>query len=390
MRSTERATCISLKFARISAASLMLLAFGCNGKQPKPPGPAASEESQPAAATVADAESKSEEVPAVNPAIAELESNGAKVAVKDGAIFDLNFRGIEFNDELANLVAGQDKLTKLTISQSSMTDSGWKQLSKLNALQQLDLRECQVNNAQLEMAVSGMPKLRALRLNGKSGATTVDDLGLKVLAKCPELKALALDHLWIGVDGLKYLVNNKKLAEVYLAGSLVDDEALKLMKGFPGLKKLRLAQTSVSEVGLDAISGLGIEELDISECSQVSDAALPSLGKMTKLRKLNLWRNAVSDLGVDSIKSLTAMEWLNLDNTQVTDGGLGALAGMQKLTFLHLGSTGVSDKGMPELLALKSLKDLKVTRTAVTEAGVKLVEEGIPGVNVQLEYIEGQ
>ena len=339
---------------------------------------------------VKEKESAPEKSPEPNPDIAQLEASGAKVVDRDGVILELNYRGTDVSDKIAALIGAQSKLTKLTISQSSMTNEGWKQLGKLSSLQQLDLRECGVNNEQLELAIKGMRKLKALRLNGKSGATQVDDMGLKQLANCPELKALALDHLWVGVQGLGHLKNCKKLAELYLAGTLVDDDALQLMKGMPSLKKLRLAQTSITEIGLEAISGLPIEDLDISECSQISDAALPAIGKMKTLTRLNLWRDSVSDSGVTSLESLGDMQWLNLDNTQVTDAGLGSLSKMQKLTFLHLGSTGVSDDGMPNLVVLKSLKDLKVTRTAVTEAGVKIVEDGIPGVSVQLEYVEGQ
>ncbi len=76
--------------------------------------------------------------------------------------------------------------------------------------------------------------------------------------------------------------------------------------------------------------------------------------------------------------------------THLTDAGLPHLAGLTKLKFLHLGSTAVTDAGMPALVSLKSLKDLKVTRSAVTEAGVDVVKQAIPGIEIQLKYIEGE
>lgn len=317
----------------------------------------------------------------------QFEALGAKVATKSGTISELNFRGTDVTDEAAKLVGSQAKLVRLTINQSAMSDAGWKELANLSELQQLDLRDCSVNNSQLTSALAGMPKLRALRLNGKS---SVDDTALASLANCPDIKALALDHLWVGSDGLEVLKGNTKLAELYLAGTLADDETMDLVKTIPNLRKLRLAQTSVSDIGLEKISQLKIEDLDVSECSQLSDTALAALGKIKSLKKLNLWRDAITDEGVSQLAGLTELKWLNLDNTQATDAGLKHLKNMSQLEFLHLGSTGVSDAGMPDIVALQSLKDLKVTRTAVTEAGVELVEKGIANVNVQLKYVEGQ
>lgn len=320
-----------------------------------------------------------------------LEDAGAKLSgVAEGAVTEVNLHGVDVSDTLATTIAKLGTVTRITINQSSMTDAGWAELGKLSELQLLDLRDCSVSNQQLSSVISNTPKLRALRLNGSSGLTTVDDDGIAQLAKCPELKALALDHLWVSTAGLSKLVNHAKLEELYLKETLVEDDTLPVLAQIKSLKKLRLAQTTVSAAGLAHLAELPIEELDVSECSQIFDPAMEEIGKLTRLKRLNLWRDAITDEGVKHLAGLTEMQWLNLDNTSLSDDGLPSLKGMTQLTFLHLGSTGVSDEGMPVLLALTSLKDLKVTRTAVTEDGVALVQKGLPNVNIQLKYIEGQ
>ena len=306
-----------------------------------------------------------------------------------GEIVEVNLKDVTATNKLATEIAAQAKLVKLTLNKSDMTENGWKSLSKLSNLQQFDLRGCKVSNEQLTASVSGMPSLRALRLNGKSGSS-VDDNGLGVLAKCKDLKALAIDHLWVGKDGIQLLTENKRLIELYAAGSLFDDDTLKLLSKFPKLNKIRLAQTSVSGEGLAAIANLPIQDLDLSECSQLDDAALAHVAKLNKLKRLNLWRASIGDSGVEHLGALTELEWLNLDNTQVTDLGLRNLERMQKLSFLHLGSTPVSDAGLKHLADLKSLSDLRVTRTSVTQAGVDAIKQQIAGLKVQLKYIEGK
>jgi Leucine-rich repeat (LRR) protein len=352
---------------------------GCDVADKKASDRLASEEGAPASPVVAAQD------------VALLEEVAAKIErSSNGLVKSVDLRGIDVNDELAQTLSALDSLEKLTISDSSMSDEGWKALGQLSKLQQLDLRECPVDNDELKLAVSGMPNLRALRLSGKSGKTTVDDIGLAVLAGCPELKALAIDGLWVTVDGISQLAENNKLAELYAAGTALDDDAMLLLAKFPMLKKLRLAQTSVGTTGLQALSQLPIEDLDVSECSGVTDECLEFVGSIKSLKRLNLWRDNVSDEGVAALAGLTNLEWLNLDNTRVTDTGLQSLSSMKKLAFLHLGSTGVTNDGMPALTELTALRDLKVTRTAVTDVGVQTLKQTLPELSVQLIYLEGQ
>ena len=370
---------------RLIHLGLLSLALGCNA-QPTDVAPASS---------TAPAEVDAAAAPAIDPAAAkaieQLSLTGAKL--ERGAnqqVTGVDLRGIEVTDALAAEVAALPQLEKLTIDSAAMSLDGWQQLAKLNQLQQLDLRDAAVDNDQLAAAVSGMPKLKALRLSGKSGLTSVDDGGLAVLAKCPELKALAIDDLWVSTAGIQHLSQNKKLVELYAGGTAIDDEAARVLVELPLLKKLRLSRTGIGTATLETLQPLGLEDLDISEASGINDDSLIPLGKMASLKRLNLWRDTVTDSGVAHLAGLTGLQWLNLDNTHLSDEGLPHLSAMGALTFLHLGSTGVTDAGMPHLVSLKSLKDLKVTRTAVTEEGVAVVREAIPGVEVQLKYIEGE
>jgi len=251
----------------------------------------------------------------------------------------------------------------------------------------LDLRGCAVSNAGIAH-LTGLKNLRALRLSGKSGVTTVDDGAMADIGKLTKMKALLLDFLWVSEDGLARLKGCQHLEEIYLARTLAGDEAMAMLQHFPKLRKLRISATQITGKGLAALSKLRqLEDLDISECSQLFDSDLAPLAAMTQLKRLNLWRDAITDVGVAHLAPLSKLEWLNLDNTQLTNAGLAHLAGMRKLTFLHLGSTSVSDTGLTYLQGLTSLNDLKLTRTAVTKVGVEQLQSKLPDTKIQLKYM---
>ncbi len=269
---------------------------------------------------------------------------------RDGFITEVSFRGVVIGDDDLRLLSGLPRLRSLLLNDTPITDEGLVHVGQIATLQNLDVRGCPLSNAGMSHLTS-LRELRALRLSGQSGATTVDDAGLAPIGQLTSLKALLLDHLWISEVGLAELQGLKKLEELYLAQTLVGDEAVAtLANQFPALKKLRISRTQVTGDGLAPLSQLTqLEDLDLSENSQVTDAGLAALSRLTSLTRLNLWRVPISDAGASHLSGLTNMQWLNLDNTLIGDAALTDLKDMYQLTFLHLGSTGVTDAGLPAL-----------------------------------------
>ena len=203
----------------------------------------------------------------------------------------------------------------------------------------LDLRACAVTNADL-VTLAGLGDLVALRLSGKSGATTVDDTGLGALAPLTKLRVLMLDHLWVGGDGLAAITPLVNLEELTLAQTLVRDEDLEVVAKFPRLRRLRLARTAVTGAGLAHLAALeGLRDLDLSESVQLDDAALEPVGRLTSLRRLNLWRVPISDAGVAPLAGLGDLEWLNLADTPHTD--------MSAATTMHSDRDGIPSTRTP-------------------------------------------
>lgn len=308
----------------------------------------------------------------------------------DGHVIEVSFRGTEADDAALAPLAALPKLRSVLLNDTKITDAGFKTLGSISTLQNIDARGCPVGNEGVRH-LTGLKELRALRLNGQSGATTVDDEAMADVAKLKSLKALMLDYLWISEEGLAKVTKLDNLEELYLAQTLVGDDALAVIKQMPRLKKLRISKSAVSSAGLKHLVEVpALVELDISEDSQIFDEGMKHVGELKNLEKLNLWRVALTDEGVAHLAGLTNLKWLNLDNTQLSDAGLKHLAGMKKLEFLHIGSTAITDAGLEHLAGLESLKDLSVTRTAVTEQGAAALQEKLPNVKIQIKYVDGE
>lgn len=356
----------------VLAASSLLLA-GCGGDK-SAEAPKASKGSSPAT-------DDADVLKALGDA--KLKKNAA------GNVVEVDFRGTTIAPEQLHL-SGLPALRSVLLNGLEVTEAHLTAVAKSKTITNLDLRGCSLSNEALK-PVAEMQQLRALRLNGGDGATTVDDAGLAHISGLTNLKALALDKLWVGKPGIEHLAKLSNLQELYLAETGFSDDCVELLANHPKLKKLRISKTEISDEGLQRLAGVkSIEDLDLSENAYLTDSGMAHVGKLTGLRKLNVWRLALTDEGIRHFSTLTNMEWLNLDNTQLTDEGLESLAGMKKLTFLHLGSTQVTDTGLHHLEALTSLKDLKLTRTGVTGEGASKLEKALPGTAIQLKYREGE
>jgi Leucine-rich repeat (LRR) protein len=310
----------------------------------------------------------------------------------DGLIIEVNFRDAEVTDEAMQHLSGLRRVESILFNDTAaITDAALEPIGKLATLRNLDLRGCPVSNAGMAH-LKGLKKLKALRLSGKSGATTVDDEGFEHISALNGLKVLAADFLFGDMAaGISRLDGVSNLEELYLAGTTFDDEAAALLTRFPKLRQLRVSQSQLSDQGLEHLAKLkSLTVLDLSENSQIFDGGLQHLSSMRQLTSLNLWRVNITDSGVEHLAGLTNLESLNLDNTQISDSGLQHLSRMTKLKFLHLGSTFISDAGLSQLEPLTSLEELRVTRTGVSEAGVATLSETLTNTKIKLKYIEGE
>ena len=127
--------------------------------------------------------------------LAALEKLGAKLKTdQDGYVTEVSLREPAIDDAALSALSGLPRVKSLLLNDSGITDAGLQTIGQIKTLRNLDLRSCRISNAGLE-ALIGLTELQALRLNGKSGATTVDDHSLAAVAQMKSLKVLLLAQL---------------------------------------------------------------------------------------------------------------------------------------------------------------------------------------------------
>ena len=219
-------------------ASIVLIAAaflpGCTSEPAQPQ----TKSTEPTDTETSNTEPEVEVIPDDSDAVEALKAVGAQLKFNGkGQTVEVNLRGTEAGDEHLEAIAKLNVVRSVLLNDLSITDAGLKVLGDSQLpLENLDLRGCPVSNAGMEH-LTPLKTLRALRLSGKSGSTTVDDDGMVHIVKLENLEVLPLDHLWVSEIGLEQLSNLKKLRELYMAGTTISDEAIAVMKQFPNLQK---------------------------------------------------------------------------------------------------------------------------------------------------------
>lgn len=199
----------------------------------------------------------------------------------------------------------------------------------------------------------------------------IDNATLKALAKCVQLKSLAIicPKGKVTDDGLASLAALVNLEELDLFNTPIRGEGLRVARELPKLAKVSLAGTLVNEVSDRAA-------VELSKCRYITSVelqgrnltnnALAALATMTKLQHLMLTAPRVTSAGIEKLQALTDLRSLNLQQTPVRDNDLKALAKLTSLTDLNLAGTKVTDQGIETLKEFPALVSLRLDLTFVS------------------------
>ena len=161
------------------------------------------------------------------------------------------------NDAGLRNVAGMTRLRRLWAGDTAITDNGLEALSRLEALEDLDLHGTEITDAGL-LHLKGLVRLRKLNLMG----TRISDAGLDRLQAMTQLEELNLYRTHVTNAGLERLRNLKTLAEVdlpYTRATRAGVDALQ--KSVPGAKLIFLdtaARVSIPPGVNEHVNGKGM------------------------------------------------------------------------------------------------------------------------------------
>jgi hypothetical protein len=233
-------------------------------------------------------------------------------------------------------ISALPNLERLGLLQNRFNDLNTRRLTKLQALEVLDLRG-NMEAGDMTLDVLGkLPKLRAL----KHRSTAVTDDGIERLTASGSLEALLLQD---------FAITNAAGPALARIGTL---ESLEIFRcqgfGSDGVKSLALLKKldrltlrdlpEVDDAGLAVLADLpALERLTLHELASVGDEGLRHLAAVKRLEGLDIWSlPKLTDATIDVIAALPALKELSIRETGVTDAGLAnlaALPGLESLTF---------------------------------------------------------
>lgn len=258
-------------------------------------------------------------------------------------------------------IASLQKLERLSLVQTRFNDLNFRRLSKLTALEVVDLRgNMEAGDMTLEV-LGRLPHLRAL----KHRSSVVTDEGLAGLANGPALDALLLQDFAItnaagahlaalaglssleifrcqgfGTEGVLALAPLKKLTRLSLRDlPEVGDAGLAVLAELPALQRLALHElASVGDAGLAHLAAAkGLEVLDIWSVPEMTDASVAVIAGLPNLRELSLRETGVTERALDTLAALPKLESLTFKNGTVSPAATGKVKAAKPWKRLELG-----------------------------------------------------
>jgi peroxiredoxin len=283
---------------------------------------------------------------------------------------------------LAAIVEAVPQLRALYLLKNNLTDSGLAALSKLKALEELNIGGDKITASGLA-ALSDLPSLHYLSLWGNAA----NDNSLRAVRKIASLKTLNTPQT-ISDAGLAHLAGHPNLEALSLYNTKVTDRGVAHLKSLPSLKKLDLtkvdfdrAHPPITDVAIGHLKAIKtLEDLRLP-ADGVTDAGLADLAELSNLKSLTLpmahsrdrtsYLNPYTEKGISELTKLRSLESLFIAGPGVTDAALAHVARLTNLQSLTLFGCPVSDEGLSRLATLRSLKSFTLMNGArITLTGI--------------------
>lgn len=268
--------------------------------------------------------------------------DGKAELAPDGSVRALSFRQGWVSDTDLDLVAKLDKLERLDLSSTRVTDLGLLKLKDLKNVRELNLFYAELVTDEGLAAMRNWTKIERINARG----TKVTDNTLALLAGKTTITALDIGYAEVTDSGLQHLSTLPNLRELSFGGNKLTEVGLQVLRTLPQLRTLDLSGKQRTDSGL--------------------------------------WTLGTTDLGLDPIAAVTELRELNLSGLGITGRGLGRLKPLAKLERLDLHACKrVGNDAVPFLVALSSLKWVDVRDTAFTAAGADELRKLRPDVRIE-------
>ena len=242
-------------------------------------------------------------------------------------------------------------------SNTNMTGSALKLIAGLEKLERLTLLQNRFNDLHTRR-LSKMPGLRSLDLRGNMEA---GDMTLKVAGKLPHLTALKHRSSAVTDEGLAGLAVSQTLESLLAQDFVITSASGQHLAKLPKLSSLEIFRCQgFGTEGVQAIAGLPLTRLTLRDLPNISDPALEVLAKLPRLKRLYLHELAsVGDEGLKQLAAAKELEVLDIWSLpQMTDATIDVIASLPNLKELSIRETGVTEASTAKIAEMPKLQTL--------------------------------
>jgi hypothetical protein len=305
-------------------------------------------------------------------------------------LIELGLDGARLHDPLALTLIKPATLRAVRMADTEITLTTIRVLAARRDLEEIDLAGTPVDDASAAALIAS-PAMRIVRLDNTPitnaalavvpsaqltelyvSRTALDDHGLALLDRAPQLAALGLGYTQLGDATLERIARLGALHTLVLSNTRAQPDALARLGALPAIERLYLDQTTVSDAVIAALAPAAdtLRVLHLA-ASNVSDAGLPALRALTELAELTVGDTGIDD-GIADLSAWPRLRTLSLIGLPLGDKALPALAARTSLAVLDLSATDIRDPS--PLAALPHLRVLGVAQTKLSPAGVAAVK----------------
>ncbi len=222
-----------------------------------------------------------------------------------------------------------------------------------------------------------------------SGSGLLTGAGLANLSKLPALNSLDLSSTNVSNEVMRHLTQVPMLASLSLNGTSISDDGLTVLNACPNLKKLEIKGCRLTPNGFAAIGKMPVlEELNFEVTPGLNDVTLDLICEARTLRRLNFRDCAgITDSGMAALAKLEVLEELNINRSGVTSEGFLAVTkggGLKNMKLLGVSVTPMTEKGAKAINTMKSLEHIDLQMVAgINDQGFTLIVSGMKN----LKYI---
>ena len=282
----------------------------------------------------------------------------ALLPLKDSLTF-LKIGNSKITNDSAEILVEFQKLTELNLEKNaSIKDAACKFFAKLEKLEKLNLIYTGITETGL-MPISKLPNLQSLDIRG---CTIIANGGMKSVAKIKTLKSFQHYSSSVSDDGLEALTAAENIESLFLQDFRLTDAAGQSLKKFKKLNSLILFRCGeFGSQGLLELKGMSLNRLTLRGLPNLGNDGFEVFREMPSLKRLYLTElDAVSDAAFVPLAELKNLEVLEVEIIGITDEALKSIAKLQNLRELKLRSVGITDAGLDEILKLPKLTSLQL------------------------------